>query len=34
MVQVVTSATARVFVGPELCRDPDWLTTATGYTME
>ncbi|RDL30234.1 uncharacterized protein BP5553_10512 [Venustampulla echinocandica] len=34
MIQLVTSVTARVFVGPDLCRDPDWLSTATGYTMD
>lgn len=34
MIELVTSATARAFVGPELCRDKEWLQTATGYTME
>jgi hypothetical protein len=34
MIELVTSANARVFVGPELCRNADWLATATGYTME
>lgn len=34
MIELVTSASARAFVGPELCRNPDWLATATGYTME
>ncbi|KAF2122024.1 cytochrome P450 [Lophiotrema nucula] len=34
MIQLVTSATARVFVGSELCRNPEWLSTATGYTMD
>lgn len=33
-IELVTSASARAFVGPELCRDPEWLATATGYTIE
>lgn len=34
LIELVTSGTARVFVGPELCRNPEWLSTATGYTMD
>ncbi|PVH94597.1 cytochrome P450 [Periconia macrospinosa] len=34
MIELVTCASARVFVGPELCRNPDWLATATGYTLD
>jgi hypothetical protein len=34
MIELVTSAVARVFVGPELCREPEWLSLATGYTLE
>lgn len=33
-IELITSASARAFVGPELCRDPEWLATATGYTIE
>lgn len=33
-IELITSATACAFVGPELCRNPEWLTTATGYTIE
>ncbi|KAF2864692.1 cytochrome P450 [Massariosphaeria phaeospora] len=34
MIELVTSAIARAFVGPGLCRNPEWLSTATGYTMD
>ncbi|KAF7862708.1 hypothetical protein EAF04_007581 [Stromatinia cepivora] len=34
VIELITSATARAFVGPELCRNPEWLSTATGYTMD
>lgn len=30
--QVVGRASARVFVGPDLCRNESWLNTAEGYT--
>lgn len=30
--QIVGRASARVFVGPDLCRDERWLHTAEGYT--
>lgn len=30
--QIVGRASARVFVGPDLCRDESWLNTAEGYT--
>jgi hypothetical protein len=33
-IDLITSATARVFVGPGLCRNEEWLATATGYTMD
>ncbi|TGO51241.1 hypothetical protein BOTNAR_0363g00020 [Botryotinia narcissicola] len=33
-IELITSASARAFVGPELCRNPEWLTTATGYTID
>jgi hypothetical protein len=33
-IDLITSATARVFVGPDLCRNEEWLATATGYTMD
>lgn len=34
MIKLVTSANGRAFVGPELCRNREWLATATGYTLE
>ncbi|TGO88717.1 hypothetical protein BPOR_0145g00020 [Botrytis porri] len=33
-IELVSSVSARAFVGPELCRDPEWLATATGYTKD
>ncbi|KAM0170711.1 hypothetical protein ACHAPF_008819 [Botrytis cinerea] len=33
-IELITSASARAFVGPELCRDAEWLATATGYTID
>ncbi|PKY01598.1 cytochrome P450 [Aspergillus campestris IBT 28561] len=32
ILEVVTASTARMFVGPDLCRDPEWLSTVSGYT--
>jgi hypothetical protein len=30
---LISSATSKAFVGPTLCRNPEWLSTATSYTL-
>lgn len=32
-LSLIASATSLAFVGPTLCRNPEWLSTATGYTL-
>ena len=34
IIDLITSSTSRVFVGPVLCRNEEWLKTATGYTLD
>ncbi|KAA8641720.1 cytochrome P450 [Aspergillus tanneri] len=34
MLMLIAQLTARIFVGEELCRNPEWLGLATGYTMD
>jgi len=34
VIDLITSSTSRVFVEPVLCRDEQWLNTATGYTLD
>lgn len=34
VLDLITRSTSRVFVGPSLCRNPEWLQTATGYTTD
>ena len=34
ILDLVTTSTAHMFVGPELCRDQKWLSTATNYTID
>lgn len=34
LVDIVAQVSGRVFVGPELCRDPEYLACATNYTMD
>ncbi len=34
LLGVVSRAIARVFVGPPLCRDPEWLEASIGYTQD
>lgn len=34
VTDLITSSTSRVFVGPELCQNEEWLRTATGYTLD
>nr|BCP96884.1 cytochrome P450 oxidase [Penicillium shearii] len=34
MLMLIAQLTARLFIGEELCRDPEWLGIATGYTMD
>jgi cytochrome P450 len=34
LAQIVAQVSGRVFVGPELCHDPDYLDAALNYTME
>lgn len=32
ILELVTASTARMFVGPDLCRDAEWLSTVSCYT--
>ena len=34
MLTLIAQLTARIFIGEELCRNPEWLGIATGYTMD
>lgn len=34
LAQIVAQVSGRVFVGPELCHEPDYLDAAINYTME
>ncbi|KAI0202489.1 cytochrome P450 [Astrocystis sublimbata] len=33
LVQIIARVSSRVFLGPELCRDPAWLRVTVGYTL-
>jgi hypothetical protein len=34
LVDVVAKASGRIFVGPELCQDPEYLDSASNYTID
>ncbi|KAL4734229.1 cytochrome P450 [Aspergillus similis] len=34
MLDIVARMSSRVFMGKQLCRDPDWLTITKGYTVD
>lgn len=34
ILELVTTSTARMFVGPDLCRDPELPSTVSGYAVD
>lgn len=34
ILELITVSTAHMFVGPDLCKDPEWLSTVSGYMVE
>jgi hypothetical protein len=34
LVDIISQVSGRVFVGPELCRDPEYLACGTNYTVD